>query len=247
MLKIHGVPFSAHTRKVIVAAIEKGIPHEIVPVIPLTPPPGWTEISTLGLIPAIQDGDFTLADSSVICQYLDRAYSGASLYPGDAREYARALWIEEFVDGGLAPHVLRGLLMQRVFAPKFLNKAPDEALIHTSLTHMNPGALRLPGAGAHRRLVRRERLLDSRRHRGFDPREFSFRGRGYRYRPLPEARALPATRAGAAFVAPGIAGRDAGCKIGRRARPARVRPRGLRHACSGSVNSPASPASRRGC
>jgi glutathione S-transferase len=138
MLKIHGVPFSAHTRKVIVAAIEKGIPHEIVPVIPLTPPPGWTEISTLGLIPAIQDGDFTLADSSVICQYLDRAYSGASLYPGDAREYARALWIEEFVDGGLAPHVLRGLLMQRVFAPKFLNKAPDEALIHTSLTHMIP-------------------------------------------------------------------------------------------------------------
>jgi hypothetical protein len=37
MLKIHGVPFSAHTRKVIVAAIEKGIAHEVVPVIPLTP------------------------------------------------------------------------------------------------------------------------------------------------------------------------------------------------------------------
>lgn len=138
MLKIHGVPFSAHTRKVIVAAIEKGIPHEIVPVIPLTPPPGWTELSALGLIPAIQDGDFTLADSSVICQYLDRAYAGASLYPADARQYARVLWIEEFVDGGLAPHVLRGLLMQRVFAPKFLGKAPDEALIHTSLTQMIP-------------------------------------------------------------------------------------------------------------
>ena len=138
MLKIHGLPFSAHTRKVIIAALEKGIPYEIVPVIPLTPPPGWTELSALGLIPAIQDGDFTLADSSVICQYLDRAYAGASLYPGDARQFARVLWIEEFVDGGLAPHVLRGLLMQRVFAPKFLGKAPDEALIHTSLTQMIP-------------------------------------------------------------------------------------------------------------
>ena len=138
MLKIHGVPFSAHTRKVIIAALEKGIPYEIVPVIPLTPPPGWTELSTLGLIPAIQDGEFTLADSSVICQYLDRAYPGASLYPGDARQFAHVLWIEEFVDGGLAPHVLRGLLMQRVFAPKFLGKAPDEALIHTSLTQMIP-------------------------------------------------------------------------------------------------------------
>lgn len=138
MLKIHGVPFSAHTRKVIIAALEKGIPYEIVPVIPLTPPPGWTDQSPLGLIPAIQDGDFTLADSSVICQYLDRAHGGVSLYPGDARQFARALWIEEFVDGGLAPHVLRGLLMQRVFAPKFLGRAPDQALIHTSLTQMIP-------------------------------------------------------------------------------------------------------------
>jgi glutathione S-transferase len=141
MLKIHGVPFSAHTRKVIIAALEKGIPYEIVPVIPLTPPPGWSELSTLGLIPAIQDGEFTLADSSVICQYLDRAYPGITLYPGDARQFARVLWIEEFVDGGLAPHVLRGLLMQRVFAPKFLGKAPDQALIHTSLTQMIPARL----------------------------------------------------------------------------------------------------------
>ena len=138
MLKIHGVPFSAHTRKVIIAALEKGIPYEIVPVIPLTPPPGWTDQSPLGLIPAIQDGDFTLADSSVICQYLDRAYPGPALFPGDVRQYARVLWIEEFVDGGLAPHVLRGLLMQRVFAPKFLGKAPDEALIQSSLTQMIP-------------------------------------------------------------------------------------------------------------
>jgi glutathione S-transferase len=138
MLKIHGVPFSAHTRKVIIAALEKGLSYESVPVIPLTPPPGWQELSQLGLIPVIQDGDFTLADSSVICQYLDRAYPGVSLYPGDARQFARALWLEEFVDGGLVPHVLRGLLMQRVFAPKFLNRAPDEALIQTSLTQMIP-------------------------------------------------------------------------------------------------------------
>jgi glutathione S-transferase len=138
MLKIHGVPFSAHTRKVIIAALEKGIAYEIVPVIPLTPPAGWLERSPLGLIPIVQDGDFTLADSSAICQYLDRAYPGVSLYPGDARQFARVLWLEEFVDSGLAPHVLRGLLMQRVFAQKFLGMAPDEALIHTSLTQVIP-------------------------------------------------------------------------------------------------------------
>jgi glutathione S-transferase len=142
MLKIHGVPFSAHTRKVILAALEKGIPYQLVGVIPLTPPAGWTDVSPLGLIPAIQDGDFTLADSSVICLYLEHAHPAHPIYSSDAQLRARALWIEEYVDGGLAPHVLRGLLMQRVFAPKFLNKAPDEVLIQKSLTEMIPPRLR---------------------------------------------------------------------------------------------------------
>jgi len=141
MLKIYGVPFSAHTRKVILTAIEKGIAYEIVPVVPLNPPPGWTDRSPLGLIPAIDAEGFSLADSSVICLYLERTHPHPSLYPADPRDYARALWIEEFVDAGLQQHVLRGLLMQRVFAPKFLNKAPDEALIRQSLNEGIPPCL----------------------------------------------------------------------------------------------------------
>lgn len=141
MLKIHGVPFSAHTRKVIIAALEKNLPFELVPVIPLTPPPDWRELSPLGLIPAVQDGAVTLADSSVIGLYLDRRYPQPSLYPADAAAFAHALWIEEFVDSGLAPHVLRGLLMQRVFAPRFLKQPPDAALIRTSLEDMIPPRL----------------------------------------------------------------------------------------------------------
>ena len=129
MLRIHGVPFSAHTRKVILAAIEKGIAYELVPVVPLAPPAGWTDLSPLGLIPAIEHDGYALADSSVICLYLDRVHPQPAIYPSDPKHYARALWLEEFVDGGLAPHVLRGLLMQRVFAPRFLNRPPDEELI----------------------------------------------------------------------------------------------------------------------
>lgn len=141
MLKIHGVPFSAHTRKVIVTALEKNIPYELNRVVPLTPPPAWQELSPLGLIPAIEDGDVRLADSSVILSYLERKYPKPSIYPAELRAYAQALWIEEFIDSGLAPHVLRGLLMQRVFAPKFLNQPPDEALIKKSLTEMIPPRL----------------------------------------------------------------------------------------------------------
>jgi glutathione S-transferase len=141
MLRIHGVAFSAHTRKVIVAALEKGIDYELVKVIPLAPPPRWTELSPLGLIPAIEDDGVVLADSSVICAYLERTRPDRSIYPKDAAQFGHALWIEELVDSGLAPHVLRGLLMQRVFAPKFLNQPPDEELIRKSLTEMIPPRL----------------------------------------------------------------------------------------------------------
>jgi glutathione S-transferase len=151
LLKIHGVPFSAHTRKVIAAALEKHITHEFNRVIPLAPPPGWRELSPLGLIPAIEDGDLRLADSSVICLYLQRKYPEPSIYPADLRDYGHALWIEEYVDGGLAPHVLRGLLMQRVFAPKFLNQPPDEDLIK-KVAHGNDSA---PTGLSRRSSVRR--------------------------------------------------------------------------------------------
>ena len=141
MLEILGVPFSAHTRKVLLALREKNVPFEIAPVVPLAPPPGWLELSPLGKIPVLRAPELTVADSSVICQYLERTRPTPALYPQDPTEFARALWLEEFVDGGLAPHVLRGLLLERAFARRFLNRAPDEALIRHSLEQELPPKL----------------------------------------------------------------------------------------------------------
>jgi len=141
MLEIMGVPFSAHTRKVILAANEKKIPYQLQPVVPLAPPENWAQLSPLGKIPVIREDGWTLPDSSAICFYLERRYPRPALYPSDPALLGRALWIEEFVDGGLAPHVLHGLLMQRVFAPKFLNRAPDQALIDKSVNETIPPLL----------------------------------------------------------------------------------------------------------
>lgn len=138
MLEIFGVPFSAHTRKVLLALREKNLAYELVPVVPLAPPSGWRELSPLGKIPGLRTPDITVADSSVICQYLERVQPAPALYPSEATAFARALWFEEFAGGALAPHVLHGLLMQRVFAPRFLQRAPDEALIKRSLEQELP-------------------------------------------------------------------------------------------------------------
>ncbi|MGH8238771.1 MAG: glutathione S-transferase family protein, partial [Steroidobacteraceae bacterium] len=101
----------------------------------------WTNLSPIGLIPAIEDDGVRLADSSVICLYLERKKPLPSIYPAAAADYGQALWVEEYVDGNLASHVLTGLLLQRVFAPKFLNRPTDTAAVDKSLTQMIPPRL----------------------------------------------------------------------------------------------------------
>src|SRR5688572_18439337 len=74
MLKIHGVPISVHTRKVILAALEKNLEFANEPVIPFQPPAGWDKLSPTGKIPVAQYGELLLRDSSVICAYLERRH-----------------------------------------------------------------------------------------------------------------------------------------------------------------------------
>jgi hypothetical protein len=52
----------------------KGIDYELDPVNPFSPPEGFKELSPLGKISAFRDGDRILADSSIICAYLERKH-----------------------------------------------------------------------------------------------------------------------------------------------------------------------------
>ena len=126
MLQIYGVPISAHTRKVIVTALEKRVPFEVTPVVPLDPPEGWRDKSPLGKIPVVQDDDLTLVDSSVICDYLERKYPEVSIYPAHLRQRAKSLWLEEFVDGSLAGDILSEVLRPLMLDPLFGGKKDVE-------------------------------------------------------------------------------------------------------------------------
>src|SRR5512135_405096 len=103
MPTVFGVNASPFVRKVRVALAEKGIAYDLDPVIPVNVSAEFKRISPLGKVPAFRDGDRTLSDSSIICAYLERVHPEPPLYPSDAYEYARALWFEEYGDGGLAP------------------------------------------------------------------------------------------------------------------------------------------------
>ena len=143
MLEIHGVPVSVHTRKVIVAAIEKNLPYRInpvVPVIPGSPPPHWRTLSPTGLIPALTDGDFTLADSTAICAYLERMHPGAATLPERARAFATALWFEQYAGGTVFRNVVHPLFREVFVQPKVNQVPADPARIDAVLATAMPEA-----------------------------------------------------------------------------------------------------------
>jgi glutathione S-transferase len=126
-LVVLGGGVSPFVRKVRVALAEKGLDYQHDPVNPFAPPAGYREISPLGKIPAFKDGDRTLCDSSVICAYLEKRYPTPPLYPSDPYDYARALWLEEFMDGAVVPLTGPNLFLALVLKPLLSGGKPPEA------------------------------------------------------------------------------------------------------------------------
>ena len=126
-LVVLGGSVSPFVRKVRAVLAEKGLDYQHEQVNPFSPPEGFREISPLGKIPAFRDGDRTLADSSVICSYLEKRFPTPALYPTDPYDYARALWIEEFMDGGVVPVVGPPIFLELVLKPLIARKEPDAA------------------------------------------------------------------------------------------------------------------------
>lgn len=125
-MKVFGGIISPYVRKVCLVASEKCIDFELVPLTPWRDDPTLAAVSPFGKIPAIRDGDFTLADSSAIVAYLDAKHPGNPMIPAEPRARGTAIWFDEFADTILAGAGLR-ILFNRFVGPKFLKIEGDEA------------------------------------------------------------------------------------------------------------------------
>jgi len=144
MLIVHGVPLSVHTRKVITTAIHKKLDYKfevVIPVVPGNPPANWNTLSPTGLIPVVQDGDYTLADSNAICLYLDKKHPASPVLPADVRDYGRALWFDAYAGGTIFRHAMHPLFHQKIVGPN-INKVPtDHAVVDGVLKSVLPKIL----------------------------------------------------------------------------------------------------------
>ncbi len=142
-LKIFGVPISVHTRKVLMAAQYKSIPREVVPVIPLipgNPPANWRSISPTGMVPAIDDEGYVLADSTAIVIYLEGKVPEPGLLPSEPRDHGRALFLDSWAGTALFRTLVRPLFHEQVAQPQIYKRLGDAALIETALRHRAPEA-----------------------------------------------------------------------------------------------------------
>jgi glutathione S-transferase len=137
--KILGAALSPFVRKTRVYFAEKGIPYDLDPIIPFAPPADWKTKSPLGRIPCLEhDGRF-LPDSSVICQYVEKLHPTPPLYPSDPWEFGRALWFEEYIDGGFVANAMAPVFFERI-VKKLLRQEPDPARIQAALDKALPEA-----------------------------------------------------------------------------------------------------------
>ncbi len=116
---VYGTEGSPFVRKVLATFAEKGVDDwELEEVDVFNPPEWFLAISPARRIPVLRVGEHTLADSSAICGYLEKAYPQPALLPAEPMQCGRTLWLEEYADTVLAARIGFGLLRTLIANPK---------------------------------------------------------------------------------------------------------------------------------
>ncbi|MFO6279315.1 glutathione S-transferase family protein, partial [Pseudomonas aeruginosa] len=94
-LTLYGAPLSPFVRKVRLLLAEKGLDYQLEAIAPFGQPAWYREISPLGRIPALRDGDLALADLAIASQLVNLRHAGENLdeqrWPALAAHFARML------------------------------------------------------------------------------------------------------------------------------------------------------------
>lgn len=141
VVRLVGTPVSPFVRKVLVFLRLKNVPFEIDPLIPFFANEEYARLNPLRRIPLLIDDEVTLADSSVICQYLEDRYPQPALYPADIASRARARWLEEYSDTHMRDVILVNLFFEIATKPFIWGVEPDARIVSRARDEQLPKIL----------------------------------------------------------------------------------------------------------
>jgi len=123
---LYGSSLSPFVRKTLAFAAEKGIELELRPTgsAPGQPSDEFIGASPLRKMPALRDGDYTLADSSAIVQFLEAKFPDPPLIPAEPQLRGKTIWFEEFADT-VACAAVGKIFFNRVVLPRFMGREGD--------------------------------------------------------------------------------------------------------------------------
>jgi len=98
MLKLCGFHISNYFNKARIAMLEKGVPFELDPTCKPSQQEDFLARTPMGKVPFLEVDGAELAESQVICEYLEDAYPQKPLYPRDPLSRARVRELITFME-----------------------------------------------------------------------------------------------------------------------------------------------------
>ncbi|MAI10329.1 MAG: hypothetical protein CBD27_04975 [Rhodospirillaceae bacterium TMED167] len=124
MLILYDNPFSTNAQKVRLVMAEKGIAYESN-ILDLQAgdqfDPDFMKLNPAAQVPTLRDGDKLFTESTVISEYLEDAYPGPPLMPGNPARKAEVRWLTEQTISWMSPMINSlnvGLVFRHIYAGK---------------------------------------------------------------------------------------------------------------------------------
>ena len=130
---VYGPAYSTYVRTARLALEEKGVAYTLEEFDFLKGMPDEHYARhPFGKVPAFEHDGFWLYETGAIARYVDEAFEGPSLQPGDVRQRARMVQIMSIVDGYTYGPVVGQIVIQRLVVP-LMDGTPDEAAIEAAV------------------------------------------------------------------------------------------------------------------
>jgi glutathione S-transferase len=153
---VYGPAYSTYVRTARLALEEKGVPYDLVEIDSLaggTRAPDHLARHPFGKVPAFTHDGLVLFETDAITRYVNEAFEGPALEPGDLR--ARALMTQAIsvINSYAYPSLIGQIIIQRLVMP-LMGGSADEAVIAAAMPQARTCIAVLGRmAGGHSRLV----------------------------------------------------------------------------------------------